>query len=206
MSHKNNNFFIVLEGVDGSGKTSASKMLAEKTGAVFYQTPSGFWRKHRHRVENAPVFFRFIFYLLATIHASFEISRILKNKSVICDRYIHSTWAYHIVYGCNFLKYVPLYLLPIKKPDKVYHLMVSRTEREKRISNRKHNVQRDLDSDSLETVHSNLVQLPNLIPVDTNGLSQEQVAHFIFKNLQEQSINAYIRFKPKFLQESLRIT
>lgn len=46
------NIFIVLEGIDGAGKTTAGKILANRIGGIFYQTPSSFWMKYRSVVEE----------------------------------------------------------------------------------------------------------------------------------------------------------
>lgn len=102
--------FIVIEGVDGVGKTTVAKVLAGQLGAIYYRTPSSdiesFFvssvfqtrmslREYvdRHAYSDPKV--RFSFYLFTVLEASIHISKLLKDKSVVCDRYLSSTIAYH---------------------------------------------------------------------------------------------------------------
>ncbi|MBF0120747.1 MAG: dTMP kinase [Desulfobacterales bacterium] len=175
-----NNIFIVIEGIDGAGKTTISKLLSEKISACFYKTPSGFWLKHRHLVENKSSLIRFLYYSIALIDSSRKISKILKNKAVICDRYIYSTWAYHIAYGCRFLKYIPFYILPIITPDVICYLYVSKEERLKRIINRENNTNKDFDSAALEKIHNIFMEYKDMIVIDTTNLSKEEVIEILY--------------------------
>ena len=183
----NKKIFIALEGVDGSGKTYVGKELSKKLDAIFYQTPSGFWQRHRGIVENRHPAIRFFFYLLATIHSSFEICRLLKKRPVVCDRYIYSTWCHHIVYGCNFLRYISFSILPIKVPDKVYCLYVSTEERERRISIRHANTQKDKDSETLEKVQKAFMQFKEIALIDSSNQSKSEVVDMIFNQILSQS-------------------
>lgn len=90
--------FIVFEGLDGSGKTTAARRTAEVLGAVFLTTPSAEVRPYRDRIvgsfagcqEAAQ-----LFYLATVFSASDEIDRLLASgKSVVLDRYFLSTQAY----------------------------------------------------------------------------------------------------------------
>ena len=179
----NRNAFIVLEGVDGSGKTTVGKELSKRLGARFYQTPSGFFRNCRDVVENWHPMLRFFLYLSASIHSSFEISRILKENPVVCDRYIYSTWTYHMVYGCKFLEHISLHWLPIRHPDTVYYLCVSKREREERISSRRNNTKKDMDSDLLEKVDKVFKKLKILVQINTTNRNKEEVVNTIFKHI-----------------------
>ncbi|OIO07680.1 hypothetical protein AUJ27_02095 [Candidatus Falkowbacteria bacterium CG1_02_37_44] len=185
MSKSNKHLFIVIEGVDGSGKTTVGEKLAEEINAVFYQTPSKFWRKKRNIVENSNVVIRFFYYFIATIFSTVEIRKILKTESVICDRYVYSTWAYHIVYGFSLLRFVSPFLIfyAFQKPDKAYYLYVSRTERENRISNRSKNTLKDRDSDTLKKTQEEFIKFSDLVIIDTSNINVEKVVNLITKDL-----------------------
>ena len=114
--------FIVLEGIDGSGKTTVGKRLAKELGADFCQVPMGFWKRNRVIFDNGKPFFRFIYYVVATIHISANISRILRDNTVVCDRYIYSTIDHNAVYWNKYVKCIPAWIFPIRKPDLIYYL------------------------------------------------------------------------------------
>lgn len=177
------NAFIVLEGIDGSGKTTMGKILASKIGGVFYQTPSSFWRKHRSIVENSHCLIRFLFYLSATIYSSIEIRILLKKTPVVCDRYIYSTWAHHYAYGLKILKKISYKYLPITKPDKVIYLYVDLKEREKRIKQRRNNTKKDEDSETLQIADDFFMGMKEIIKINCTCLTKKEVIGKIFEKL-----------------------
>src|ERR1700677_1365004 len=90
------NLFIVLEGADGTGKTTAAKNLAKSLGAKYIATPPPKFREIRNVVDkDVSVGVRFLFYLTGVLHASDIVRQTLANQPVVCDRYIASTIAYH---------------------------------------------------------------------------------------------------------------
>ena len=60
--------FIVIDGIDGVGKTTVAKMLVRQTGACYYKTPSGIFEKMRLDIDvdgdNESKFFFYRYYLL----------------------------------------------------------------------------------------------------------------------------------------------
>lgn len=102
MEKKSGNKFIVLEGISGSGKTELGTRLAQRISARYYTTPPALFQPLRKSIDDvACMEARFLFYLASVIQASHEISRILENQSVVCDKYIMSTICYHTVFGLN---------------------------------------------------------------------------------------------------------
>jgi thymidylate kinase len=178
---RNNYPFIVIEGIDGCGKTTAGKSLAGAIGAEFFQTPSGTWRKYRGIVENAHPILRFFYYLCATVCSSCELPGLLQDRPVVCDRYIYSTWCYHIVYGCNFLRRVDLHSAPVIWPDAVFFLYVNSAEREKRVSCRSNNTKKDMESDILEKVQSDFLKMKGMHIIDTSKLTPEGVLQAVLR-------------------------
>lgn len=178
--------FIVIEGVDGVGKTTAGQKLAKVLNGVFYQTPSSFWRKYRLIVENSPALVRFTYYLLATCFSSKEIGKILEKKSVICDRYIYSTWAHHYAYGLKILKHISFDWLPIERPSRVIYLYVNQGERERRIALRNNNNKKDRDSYTLLKAHNFFMSIKDekIVKIDCSFFSEEEVIRTIIKVLK----------------------
>ena len=61
---QNRNKFIVIEGIDGSGKTTVSKLLSEKLNALMYKTPSWPFSDWRDVIDKTvDIKSRFYFYL-----------------------------------------------------------------------------------------------------------------------------------------------
>lgn len=179
--------FITIEGVDGSGKSTIVSMLSDKLGATAIESPMGLYRKYRWIVEDRHPTIRFIYYLLANIFNSFKIKKLLKKDHIVCGRFIHSTKAHHMIYGCTLARIIPISFLFLlsKKPSATYYLSVDTPEREKRISNRNNN-KKDLDSQSLEKVHTAFKGMPGMIEIDTTSISQEDVANIILKDISSR--------------------
>lgn len=98
MSRSNNAVFVVFEGLDGSGKTTSAKRIAEMLGARYLTTPSGPLREHRelileHFGDNQEA--AHLLYLASVASASMEIQALLQaGQSVVLDRYLLSTQVY----------------------------------------------------------------------------------------------------------------
>lgn len=180
-----NNLLFVIEGIDGVGKSTVLHILAKKLDAIAIEMPNGIWLKYRHLVENTHPTIRFFYYVLANQFASFDIRKLLRKKPVICDRFIYSTKAHHIIYGCRISRFFPLQLIANKQPDLVYYLTVSQRERERRISGRKKNNKKDFDSKTLEKVDKVFRSLPGMIEIDTTNLNAEEVSDAILLTIRD---------------------
>jgi len=88
--------FILFEGIDGSGKTTLAKKLADKVRGVYYDSPPECMRDLRRSIIASDEI-RLQYYLLGNIITSEEIKSIMQTDHVICDRYIYSTIADHSV-------------------------------------------------------------------------------------------------------------
>ena len=95
--------FVTFEGVDGSGKTTASRLVAEALrarGETVFLTgePTAHWIgeavRHAYRDDVGPRAETFLFLADRAVHLT-EIRRHLENgELVLCDRYQDSTYAY----------------------------------------------------------------------------------------------------------------
>ncbi|MDP3244450.1 MAG: dTMP kinase [bacterium] len=150
------NKLIVLEGIDGVGKTTIAKMIKRELGrhhikSVIYESTekknSGFnilkpfIKKYAAKLSiNSSLFF----YLSSTLLKSEIIKKMLKNKWVICDRYIYSTLAYHKIKGATKSLLPNLNKFPIIKPDFSFLITVDDKTRLQRVKKRKIINQADL--------------------------------------------------------------
>ncbi len=90
--------FIAFEGLDGSGKSTCARLVAERLGAVFMTTPSPEVRAYRDDLiasfdgcqEACQLFY------LSTVFAASQTIRthLAAGRSVVIDRYFLSTQAY----------------------------------------------------------------------------------------------------------------
>lgn len=131
------NLFVVVEGLDGTGKTASSKRLAERLSAFYYGTPPEEFYSVRKWIDcEVSTETRFIFYLTALVFAGEEIKELLKHGSVVCDRFVLSTIAYHRALGLptKFLEAVDMVSLPT--PTITFYLDCEENERLRRIGQR----------------------------------------------------------------------
>ncbi len=168
--------FIVIEGMDGSGKTTIAHKLSQQIHAKFFHTPPPGFTSFRHHIDDtAEIKSRFLFYLCSVAYASAAITEILNNRSVVCDRYIVSTVAYHRALGIdlnwNFDE------LKLAKPNHTFFLHVDDQVRRRRLAQRK----KTSDSDRLleDAVFSGKLLAEfrkfRMIEIDTSALTISQV-------------------------------
>lgn len=95
--------FIAIEGIDCSGKTTVSRLLAKQFGYVLYKTPPKNIVAERDAIDaKASPVDHYRFYLDGIYTASKEIWDILASgRNVVCDRYWLSTFVYHVVMGVS---------------------------------------------------------------------------------------------------------
>lgn len=136
--------FIVIEGLDASGKSTLSKMLAKKMLGVRLSTPPDCLLGIREIFDQHNSTLRRAFYALGNYIAAEEVKDISTIKHVVLDRYWHSTAAYaianEVTQAGNILPPPdsPVYNFPsdLLEPDFVFFLMVTEENRIKRIASR----------------------------------------------------------------------
>lgn len=92
------NRFIVLEGIDGAGKTSIGNYLQQKYGFVYVETPGKEYETMKSYMGKRDPYTRLAFYFAGNLDASSKIKNLLKTNTVVCDRYFYSTLAYFSLY------------------------------------------------------------------------------------------------------------
>ncbi len=163
-------FFVVLEGIDGAGKTTLAKKLAKDLKAQYITTPPDILGKEEIRKimdNNVEAHTRFLYYLLCNSYVSDKIRK-LSSQNFICDRYIHSTLSIHsILNGIEF----EINQFNFAKPDLNIFLYTSEEERRKRIEKRGKNTKYDKikENDKFREKYISYFKERNFTFVDTSN-------------------------------------
>ena len=156
--HKRNFFFIVFEGIEGSGKSYQSKKLfkniKKKFPVVLTREPGGTIGAerirqvilkdyfHKKKSEKFHKYTDTLLYLAArNEHIQNKILKAKRTKKIlICDRFIDSTIAYQ-VYGkkveFKLIDTIHKYILQKIKPDITFLLTVKANKASSRLNKRK---------------------------------------------------------------------
>ena len=171
--------FIVIEGVDGTGKSTVTASLAEMLGARAIKTPlPPMLEQRRYYDEEVSPLARFLFYLNGNIVVSDLVRQLLEDTDVVCDRYLDSTICFHKAMGVD-TSFVDFAKLPILKPDHCFCLQADEPVRISRIATRGMSSDTDGKLELLRRADQLLAQYcPNVI--DTTYLTAEEVASMIY--------------------------
>jgi dTMP kinase len=139
--------FIVIEGLDGTGKSTIAKALAEAIGAEVLSTPGREFNNIREQIDsiyqdNHQA--RQLFYMSTVVNISEQVRELIsKGKNVIVDRYWLSTQVYHQWKSENdHFKLIEVEN-KILIPDITLYLHLPLEQRKKRLSERKSNTLED---------------------------------------------------------------
>lgn len=123
------NLFIVIEGLDGVGKSTIVRELARALRArgrrcLAVKSPvGGYDRAAPYVSRRCDVVAKYLFYLSGVKHTSDRIRRLLLKYSVVCDRWVYTTQAYHVAQGvppvCDIAG------LELLVPDVAFYLRVT---------------------------------------------------------------------------------
>ncbi len=152
-------FFIVFEGIEGSGKSYQAKILYNKLkkkykNILLTREPGGtksaevirkiilkdYFEKNK-KIKFDKYTDTLLYLAARNEHLKNKIIPAIKNKKIIiCDRFVDSTFAYQ-VYGkkvsFNFIKSIHQQILGKIKPDLTFVLKVKKKSFLKRLKNRK---------------------------------------------------------------------
>ncbi|KAJ6654058.1 hypothetical protein lerEdw1_007484 [Lerista edwardsae] len=179
---------IVIEGLDATGKTTATQSLKDLLNAVLLRSPPTCVNQWRKIFDEEPTLVRRAFYAVTNYIVASEIAQASVKSPVLVDRYWHSTAAYAIateisgkVEDLPPLRH-PVYQWPedLLRPDLVIMLTVSPEERIRRLQGRgveKTKEEADLEASSIfrQKVEESYKRMENPAcqPVDASSSREE---------------------------------
>ena len=159
-----------------SARRTAAQPLASECAFHYYKSPAGTFAQLRKEVDkHATPIERYCFYRTATQYDSSQIGQLLEKTSVVCDRYIASTVAYHIAMDARIR--VIYGVVGLLKPDFAFLLGARSDVRDKRILERGKmlsDAKFEGDSVFLDRVAEIFTSF-GLIYIDTSDITAEEV-------------------------------
>ena len=138
-----NSNFIVIEGLDATGKSTLAPRLADRLNATLLQCPPKLEApdlspKLRAHFDHRPPNQRRAYYRAANLIASEIAEASLKTGNVVMDRYWPSTVAFSALDSNSDLiqEWQGCYPLELREPDAVILLTVNEENRRKRMQGR----------------------------------------------------------------------
>ena len=201
--------FVVLEGIDGCGKSTAAKMLVRRLGkpAVLTREPTDSWIGRAVKKQETPEISPYrdaLLFMADRAQHTIEISKLLaRGKLVVSDRYYHSTVAYQTAYlrrrrqGDMFDWLLDANMRISVHPDITFRLDIPPEVGLMRISVRKESSRFERLS-FLREVRRNYLRLAKLddsIIVMDGTMSAESVLDDMLRHLKDKKIYAVSRSK-----------
>ncbi len=177
--------FIIIEGLDGSGKTTQANLLAKKLSesfSVFFTAEPSHGKTGTYIRESClyeekrlPAASEALLFAADRIeHLENEVKPALaEGKVVICDRYLYSSLAYQgsAGLGTSWIKKINSYAL---KPDFGIFIDVPPEQVLERLRRRKKSVMETLEiQQKVRGIYLKFVENGELIKVDGNGPKDE---------------------------------
>lgn len=170
--------FVVLEGLDGSGKTSVAKEIVKRllrlgVEAIYtyepYESPfSEALRRLKERGPTSPVLDTLAMFCDRAYHVDSVIEPALsRGVSVVADRYYYSTIAYQGATGAD-VEWIMGISRAFRRPDLAIYLDVEPEVGLSRSSRARWEHYEDLELlRRARRIYMNLVALGELVPVDS---------------------------------------
>ena len=185
------NVFVVIEGLDGVGKSSvvrelANRMTREGLTSTAQRCPTGDYQlAEPYLRQECDTDARYLFYLSGAKHSSDLAAELLTKSNVIFDRYVYSTLAYHR--ACGLRVAVDIESLDLLQPDFKYWLKVTDERvRQSRLSGRPESTPGDLvprvPGGLIERIEAELKTF-GLSEIDTTELNLSQVVQLLWEDI-----------------------
>lgn len=181
--------FYVIEGIDGSGKSSLGPLVAKSINGLFHEYPISFKPAIRFIDEKASPEARFMFYMGYNVQTSHDVSILAQNGPVICVRYLYSTMVYHIIKGVNEkMIYSVAKSTSLLRPDMVFFLDVSdKNVQIQRLKERGILEEDDRVLEKMDEIRSTYLRLAPIMPrfthIDTSDMTKIEVINAIINKI-----------------------
>ena len=179
---------LVIEGVDGSGKTTIAKRLSDVRGALYVKMPkacygwiSGAVERLGNRELEAAT------YIAITFLSSLHLRWLLRKGPVVCDKYIHTTLVAQECLGSWLIRLIkPLRYVLVPKPDATFCLTTrSTSELVRRCEIRGKYDDNDREMHSMHhRLEMHYASYPEITMVETDGVSVETVFSYILNQIE----------------------
>jgi len=189
------NQFLLLEGVDGSGKTTIGKKWAQTNSGLYIKTPGEEYEIIRDYIDNETTpETKLLFYLCSVFDASKKIEENLMYKSVVCDRYFWSSLImYAVYYDKDFAEIEQIWKPITKNLIKPHHTILIQVNEEEQLNRLKikgeinHSISDKLCFNShlrkkVHQLYEMVSEREKWIKIDTTNKSPDDVLYEIDKN------------------------
>lgn len=171
---------IIVEGVDGTGKTTLGQNIAQCLDGLYLTTPQKPFSQIRQDVEAMrEPYLRFLFYLSSILGVQKVINETLKNgQSVVVDRYIYSTVIMHQHLGVD-VSCINIDALPIRQADIIILTTATQDTRKERLRGKKGSDSHiEANHKLLNDAERSFLAIPDLTEIiDTTTLSVEEATN-----------------------------
>ncbi len=173
--------FVVVEGLDGVGKTTLAKFLQDKLDYIYmYSIPQKFIDLRHELLASVNAQAKFLYYLSGILAMQDELREHLKQGNrVVIDRYIYTTLAYHQALQVD-TSFISMTEFPIVWPDRCLLLVVSEESRMKRLGKNKKIEPHEVDTQYMRLAQKALISMTGMSVIDTN----EKTADVVFEEVK----------------------
>ncbi|XP_057314991.1 UMP-CMP kinase 2, mitochondrial-like isoform X2 [Hydractinia symbiolongicarpus] len=185
-----NNPFIVVEGLDGTGKSTITQNLCEHFNVCKVVTPPDSIRHIRKKFDHLPELCRRAYYSFSNYMAAKEVLDVIRTRPVVMDRYWHSTTAYAIAkeVAVGIEHHLPdegdsLYAWPedLLRPSAVLFLTTPEKHRDVRVNEREDVTAEEKEISENERLRMRIMKVyqrfgnTKWVEVDTSGTKEESL-------------------------------
>lgn len=184
--------FITIEGLDGVGKSTIVRLLADRLGGMATQTPDPALRAERLRIEtDGTRADKWRFYMNSMVRQRPCFEATLRSRHVVCDRYLHSTLAYQWPPGAPLPLNLRELFADVLWPDLSILLVADEVTRHRRLHGREiaESIVNPADhrTDILQLAEQRFRSMPDLVRIETTGLTPTVVCKRILDQVSQMS-------------------